>query len=66
MNVKNFVTSFFIVGSIVLVVTLIVAYLYSLAVHGNGVIEWESAIRLALILGIALPIIRQLDRKNGS
>ena len=66
MNVKEFVTSFVIVGSIVFIVTLIVAYLYNVVVHGNGVLEWESSIRLALILGIALPIVRQLDRKKGS
>jgi hypothetical protein len=66
MNVKDLVTGFFTIGAIVLVVTLIVAYLYGLVVHGNGVIEWETSIRLALILGIALPIVRQLDRKKGS
>ncbi len=65
MNVKDIVTSFFIVGPIVFVVALIVAYLYSLLVHGNGVLEWETAIRLALILGITLPIVRQLDKKKG-
>ena len=66
MNVKDLVTSFVIIGSIVFIVTLIVAYLYNVVVHGNGVLEWESSIRLALILGIALPIVRQLDRKKGS
>jgi hypothetical protein len=65
MNVKDLLTSFFIIGSIVLGVTLIIAYLYSLVVHGNGALEWESSIRLALVLGIALPIVRQLDRKKG-
>lgn len=65
MNVKDIVTSFFVVGPIVFVVSLIVAYLYSLVVHGNGVLEWEASIRLALIFGITLPIVRHLDKKKG-
>jgi hypothetical protein len=66
MNVKGVLTGFVMVAPIVLVVSLVVSYLYGLLVHGSGVLDWESSIRLAIIFGIALPLIRQLDGKKGS
>jgi hypothetical protein len=65
MTFKDFILGFFVSGSIVLVVSLVVAYLYGLLAHGNGVLDWELSIRLALIFGIALPIVRVLDKKKG-
>ncbi len=66
MNVKEILTGFITIGPIVLVVSLIVTYLYSLLVHGSGVFDWELSIRLAIIFGIALPIVRQWDKKKAS
>ncbi len=65
MNLKNIAIGFVTVGPIVLVVSIIVAYLYSLVVHGNGQMDWELSLRLAIIFGIALPIIREMDKKKG-
>jgi hypothetical protein len=62
MNAKNFAASFFIIGAIVLVVSLIVTYIYGLIVHGSGVAEWESSIRLAIILGIVVPLVRHFEK----
>ena len=48
--------------AIVLVVAAVVSFLYSLIVHGAGSIDWETSFRLAVILGIVLP----LTQKRGS
>jgi hypothetical protein len=66
MNTKDAVTGSLITGLIVFVVSLVVAYLYSLIIHGNGVLDWESSIRLGIILGIVLTAVRHMDRKKGS
>ncbi len=66
MNLKNIAIGFFTVGPIVLVVSIVVAYLYSLVAHGIGQLDWELSLRLAIIFGIALPIIREMDKKKGS
>lgn len=54
MKARQFLRSFAIVGALVFVVTSIVSYLYSLIVHGAGVVDWESSIRFAIIFGIVL------------
>ncbi len=64
MNFKDLAIGFSLVAPIVLVVAIVVAYLYGLLVHGAGALEWESSIRLAIIFGIALPVIRQVDKKK--
>ena len=62
MNARTFVTEFVITGLIAFVVALIVTYLYGLLVHGVGVVEWESSIRLGVILGIILPLTRLVKK----
>lgn len=66
MNFKQIAFGFLSIAPVVLVVSLVVAYLYDILVHGTGVLEWESSIRFAIILGIVLPVIRQLDRKKDT
>jgi hypothetical protein len=65
MNLKEVVTGFLLVGPIVLVVSLVVSFLYSLIVHGSGLWDWELSIRLAIIFGIAIPIVGQVGKKKG-
>ena len=59
-----FVTTF----AVTLVVMAIVTFLYSLIVHGAGVIDWERsfglAIGLAIALGIVLPWMRSREGKG--
>jgi len=50
------------------VVTLIVAFvvtlLWNLVVHGDASIDWATSFRLAIILGIALPIVNRVGKKE--
>ncbi|MEW6511051.1 MAG: hypothetical protein AB1428_08855 [Bacteroidota bacterium] len=65
MNAKNIVMGLVTIGSITLVVSLIVTYLYSLLAHGSGVLDWEMSIRIAIIFGITLPIVQNLDKRKS-
>jgi hypothetical protein len=65
MNPVKYAIDFAVTFAIVLLVSVAVTFLYSLLVHGAGIVEWETSFRLALILGIALPIVNQRG-KQGS
>jgi len=39
---------------------VIVSYLYSLVVHGIGALDWQLALRLALIFALVFPLSRML------
>ncbi len=64
MNVKKFVTDFALTFVIVFVVSLIVTFLYNLIAHGQGVADYETALRFGIILGIALPWLHQREHKD--
>jgi uncharacterized membrane protein (DUF106 family) len=53
------------VFSLVVIVSAIVTYLYSLIVHGSGIIDWETSFRLAIIFAIVLPTLREVERKEA-
>lgn len=64
MNILAFFRSFIIIFVFVFVVAAAVSFLYGLIVHGSGQADWGSAVRLGIILGIALPFARRLEGKK--
>ena len=50
------------VFSISLIVSMLVTFLWNLAVHRRGVIDWETSVRFALLLGIIVPWIERRKR----
>jgi hypothetical protein len=64
MNIVSFLRSFLIIFGLVFIVTTITTYLYSLIAHGAGLIDWESAFRFGLILGISLPLAAKFQGKK--
>jgi len=64
MTTAKYAIDFVVTSAIVLLASVAVTFLYSLIIHGSGVIDWETSIRFAIVLGIALPWIHQRDRKN--
>ncbi len=56
--IKYFI-DFAIIFSIVLFVSVIVTSLYSFFMHGSGVVDWETSVRLAIILGVVLPWVHK-------
>ena len=65
MNIKQYVIDFAIMFAVVFVVNLAVTFLYSLIVHGSGVIDWETAIRFGIMLGFILPWMRRREKKQS-
>jgi len=63
MKIVNFIKYFALIFSLTFAVTVVVTYLYSLIVHGNGIIDWAVSFRIAIILGIILPIVKILEKK---
>ena len=63
MKIKQYAIDFAVMFAIVFVVNLAVTYLYSLIAHGSGVLDWESAFRFGIMLGLILPWIRRRDEK---
>jgi hypothetical protein len=53
-NFKRIFINFLGTAALALVVTAGVTYLYSLIVHGTGNIDWGTAYRTAIILGIVM------------
>lgn len=56
----GFITSFL----LILIVSAITSYLYSLIAHGTGNIDWEMSFRFAIIFAIAFPAINEIDRRQ--
>jgi len=63
MKIKKLLIDFITTFAVVLVVSAIVSFLYSLIVHGSGVVDWDTSFRLAIIFGIALPLIKSREGK---
>lgn len=61
MNIKKLLIDFLFTFILVLVVSAVVTFLYSLIVHGEGAVGWETSFRFAIILGIALPIVKSRE-----
>ena len=54
MNIKKISVYFLWLFVLILVISVIVTFLYSLIVHGTGIVDGETSIRLALIFSIVL------------
>jgi hypothetical protein len=62
MDLRKIVIRFITVFAISLLVTIGVTFLWSLIFHGVAIIDWETSLRFAIILGIILPIINSRKR----
>ena len=65
MNAKKFLIEMTITASVTFVVAAIVTYLYSYFVHGIGIVNWETAFDMAIILGIILPLSQTRSDKSS-
>lgn len=64
MNAKNLLQGFVLHFCLVFVVCAAVSFVYSLVAHGHGVPDWRLALQLAISLGIALPIVAELQNRK--
>ena len=64
MKIKSFLVGFVTTFALIFVVAAIVTYLWNLILHGQSAVDWETSFRLAIILGIALPVARVMTSKG--
>ena len=64
MKIKKFLIHFATMFALVLVVSAIVTYLWSLIFHGAGAIDWQLSFTLAIIVGIILAVERARKSKE--
>lgn len=58
MNVRSFLIDMAMTIAVTFVVAVVVTWLYSLIARGHGSADWDTAVRLAIILGVVLPLAR--------
>jgi hypothetical protein len=63
MKAKNFLREFCILFVLAYLLSLTVSYLYTLLVHGIGIIDWNGSLRFGILLGIIIPASRMLSKK---
>ncbi len=63
MSVKEFLREFIIIFILVYVLSLIISFLYTILLHGIGIIDWSLSLRLGILFGIVLPTHRLLTKK---
>ena len=64
MKIKKFLIHFATMFALVLVVSAIVTYLWSLIFHGAGAIDWQLSFTLAIVVGITFSLTRAMMSKE--
>ena len=64
MDIKKLLRIFIGIFVLALVVLVITTYLYSLIVHGTGIIDWERSFLFAITLGVILTWIETKESKQ--
>ncbi len=64
MDIKKLLLIFIGIFALALVVTVITTYLYSLIVHGTGIIDWKTPFLFAITLGVVLTWIETKESKQ--
>jgi hypothetical protein len=58
MNAKKLLADFGLTFVVAFLVAVFVTFIWNLIVHGAGGVDWETSFRLAIILGIVLPLTK--------
>lgn len=64
MKFWNLVLNCVIVGALAFVAGMLVSFLFNLIVHGQALVAWGTTLRLAVILGLVLPVSELLKIKS--
>lgn len=64
MILKNLLIGFGVAFPVTLAAAVLVTYLWNLIFHGQSAVDWDTAFRLAIIVGIALPVTRAIRAKK--
>lgn len=66
MNLKSFVVNFIVTFAIAFAVTAIATLLWNLVQSGTAHVDWATSFRLALILGVAFPLVEAMRDKSSN
>lgn len=64
MGAKSLLIRMAVTIPVTFVVAAIVTYLYSLIAHGTGAVNWETAVNMAFVVGIVLPLANTAARNR--
>jgi len=62
MKIKDLILEMIVVGIIAFIVVFVVIYLWNLIFHGAGVVALGYSAKLALILGLVIPLSRAFEK----
>lgn len=65
MQIKKLLADFVTVFAVTFVVSVVVTLLWNLSIHGASAVDWETAVRLAVIFGVLLTWMETRSRKGG-
>jgi hypothetical protein len=63
MKFWNFVLNCLIVGAVTFLAGILVSFLFNVIVHGSAMVAWGTTLRLAVTIGLAIPISELLKIK---
>ena len=64
MKTFELVKEFLLVFSVTFIVSSLVTFLYSLAVHSEGIVDWSTSFRFSIIFGIIFPWLHFREKKK--
>jgi hypothetical protein len=64
MKFWNFVLNCLIVGALTFLIGILVSFLFNVIVYGSAVVAWGTTFRLAVTIGLMIPIYELLKRKS--
>ena len=64
MKFWNFVLNCLIVGAIAFAAGMLVSFLFNVIVHGSAMVAWGTTLRIAVILGLVIPLAKLLNIKS--
>ncbi|MGE5400917.1 MAG: hypothetical protein ACM3S2_10965 [Ignavibacteriales bacterium] len=65
MKLSELLLDVIIVFAVTLIVSLMVTYLFNVIFYNEGIIEWVTSVRLAVIFAIIIPLVQFRKRKHG-
>lgn len=64
MNIKQTTFYFVTIFALVIVVSAIVIFLYSLIIHSSGAVNWDTSLQLAIIFSIVFTWLNYQEKKK--
>ena len=64
MKIIEWSKEFLIITIMAFMVSLLVTFLYNLILHAEAILQWETALRLSIILGIIFTWIHFREKKE--